>query len=529
MVNIPRWQVIFVLGVVLIGLIFANPNLFSEEAVEAWPDWVPRKQINLGLDLQGGSYLLMEADLDKVVLQRYKTESRALRREFREARIGYQGGMRVTGEGITMKLRDPAQLSAAREIIRDLSAEYETTTSDEGEIRIAFTDQALLQFKNNIMEQARQVLEIRINETGLSEPSIQRQGERRVLIQAPGAEDPEELKEIIGQTARLDFRSVRLDVLPGRDPIPPGAEVLPERVETDQEGNPIREPQLFVVDEAVVISGKNLVDAQPSFDQNTSQPIVTFRFDSLGGQRFGQYTAENVGRPFAIVLDDKVISAPRINEPILGGSGQISGQFTVQETNRLALLLRAGALPADMTILEERTVGPGLGRDSIEAGAIASVLGLVFVILFMAISYGRFGLIADIALVANLVLIVAALSGLQATLTLPGIAGIVLTIGMAVDANVLIFERIREEMSLGRGPVTAIDAGYRRAITTILDSNFTTLIAAVLLFYFGSGPVKGFAVTLSIGIITSMFSAIMVTRLILVAWLRKTRPQALPI
>ncbi len=523
MVNVPRWQIIFVLGVVLAGLLFANPNLFSEETVEAWPDWLPNKQINLGLDLQGGSYLLMEADLDKVVRQRYKTESRALRREFREARIGYQGGIKVTLDGISLKLRDPAQITAAREIVRELSADYAVTTGDDGTIEIAFTDQALIQFRNNIMEQARQVLEIRINETGLSEPSIQRQGDRRILIQAPGADDPEELKRIIGKVARLDFRQVREDLVPGRDPAPPGTEVLPSD-DVDGAGNTIA----YIVDEAIVISGKNLVDAQPTFDQN-NQPVVAFRFDSLGGQRFGQYTTENVGRLFAIVLDGRVISAPQIREPILGGNGIISGRFTVQEVQELALLLRAGALPADMTFLEERTVGPGLGRDSIEAGAIASVLGLVFVIVFMALSYGRFGLIADIALIANLVLIVAALSGLQATLTLPGIAGIVLTIGMAVDANVLIFERIREEMALGRGPVTAIDAGYRRAITTILDSNFTTLIAAVLLFYFGSGPVKGFAVTLSIGILTSMFSAIMVTRLLLVAWLRKARPQALPI
>jgi preprotein translocase subunit SecD len=276
-----------------------------------------------------------------------------------------------------------------------------------------------------------------------------------------------------------------------------------------------------------MVSGENLVDAQATYQDN--QPVVSFRFDTVGGRRFARATQENVGRLFAIVLDGKVISAPVIREPILGGSGIISGRFTTQEVQDLALLLRAGALPAPLVILEERTVGPGLGADSIRAGAIACVLGLIFVVVFMALSYGIFGAIADVALIANLIIITAALSGLQATLTLPGIAGIVLTIGMAVDANVLIFERIREEMHLGRGPVTAIDVGYRRAMTTILDSNITTLIAAVLLFFFGTGPVKGFAVTLSIGILTSMFTAIMVTRLMLIGWLRRVRPQALPI
>jgi preprotein translocase subunit SecD len=277
-----------------------------------------------------------------------------------------------------------------------------------------------------------------------------------------------------------------------------------------------------------MVGGENLVDARSTTDQN-NRPAVFFRFDTVGGRRFADATKKNVGRVFAIVLDGKVVSAPVIQEAILGGQGQITGRFTFQETEDLALLLRAGALPAPLVILEERTVGPGLGADSIRAGEIAAVLGLIFVVIFMALSYGMFGAIADVALVANLVLIAAALSGLQATLTLPGIAGIVLTIGMAVDANVLIFERIREEMHLGRGPVTAIDVGYRRALTTIIDSNLTTLIAAVLLFFFGTGPVKGFAVTLMFGIMTSMFTSIMVTRLIIVAWLRRRRPQALPI
>ena len=337
----------------------------------------------------------------------------------------------------------------------------------------------------------------------------------------PGVDDPDDIKKAIGKPARMTFRFVLENISPGVDRIPPGAEVLPSREE--EAGAPAR----YVVEKRVMVSGENLVDAQSSF--RDARPVVTFRFDTIGGKRFADATQKNVGRLFAIVLDDEVISAPVIREPILGGSGEISGTFTVEETQLLALLLRAGALPADLQFLEERTVGPGLGADSVRAGKIASMLGMVFVVIFMAAAYGLFGLMADIALIVNLILIVSVLSALQATLTLPGIAGIVLTIGMAVDANVLIFERIREETRLGRGPVNAIDAGYRRAMTTIIDANLTTLIAALLLFQFGSGPVKGFAVTLAIGLVTSMFTAIMVTRLMVVGWLRRKRPQTLPV
>ncbi|MGF1609256.1 MAG: protein translocase subunit SecD [Kiloniellales bacterium] len=361
----------------------------------------------------------------------------------------------------------------------------------------------------------------RIDETGTREPSIQRQGDTRILVQLPGVRDPERIKELLGKTAKLTFRFVEEDVLPG-GPIPAGAELLPLAP-----GEASRGESELVIRKRVMVSGDTLVDAQATFQDN--QPVVSFRFDTVGAKRFGDATRDNVGRRFAIVLDDQVISAPVIREPILGGSGVISGSFTVQQVQDLALLLRAGALPAPLTIMEERTVGPGLGADSIEAGRIASILGLVFVVVFMAATYGLFGLLANVALLVNLVLLVAALSALQATLTLPGIAGIVLTIGMAVDANVLIFERIREEVRNGRGPVSAIDAGYRRALTTIIDSNLTTLIAAVLLFQFGTGPVKGFAVTLTIGLVTSMFTAIMLTRLLVVTWLRQKRPQALPI
>jgi len=376
---------------------------------------------------------------------------------------------------------------------------------------------------NNAMQQSIEIVRRRIDETGVREPTIQRQGERRIVVQLPGINNPERMKDILGKTARLTFRLVDVGVSPQSRDIPPGSEVLPAD-ETGPNGEPVRR---YVVRKRVMVSGENLTDASATFQQG--QPVVAFSFDTVGARRFGQVTQENVNRPFAIVLDGKVISAPRIQEPILGGNGVITGNFTVQEAQDLALLLRAGALPAPLKILEERTVGPGLGHDSVRAGEFASVLALVAVVVFMGAAYGLFGVLADIALIANLILIMAALSALQATLTLPGIAGIVLTLGMAVDANVLIFERIREEAGNRRGPVSAVDAGYRRALTTIFDANITTLIAAVLLFYFGSGPVKGFAVTLAIGLVTSMFTAIMVTRLMVAGWIRRRRPQALPI
>jgi protein-export membrane protein SecD len=501
MVHIPKWQVVLVLALLLCGLALAAPNLVSRKAAENIPGWLPHKQISLGLDLRGGSYLLLEAQLESVEQEHFGNLADSLRRELRKAKIGTTD-LRVGPKGVSFTLRDPATRARAREIVGDLTNEFQVSMSDDGAVQLEFTELARGQLRSNVMDQTREILGIRIDETGVREPTIQRQGEERILIQLPGVDDPERMKEILGKTAKLTFRFVDENVTPGIDPTPRRKRVM--------------------------VGGENLVDARSTTDQN-NRPAVFFRFDTVGGRRFADATKKNVGRVFAIVLDGKVVSAPVIQEAILGGQGQITGRFTFQETEDLALLLRAGALPAPLVILEERTVGPGLGADSIRAGEIAAVLGLIFVVIFMALSYGMFGAIADVALVANLVLIAAALSGLQATLTLPGIAGIVLTIGMAVDANVLIFERIREEMHLGRGPVTAIDVGYRRALTTIIDSNLTTLIAAVLLFFFGTGPVKGFAVTLMFGIMTSMFTSIMVTRLIIVAWLRRRRPQALPI
>lgn len=520
MLQFPTWKILLVVLVCLLGVVYAAPNLFERDAFGDVPTGVPGRQINLGLDLQGGSYLLLEVDAEVVVQERLEAVVEIARRELRDANIGYLG-LGVQGDAASFRVREPGDLERARELAGDF--EQGTDVSTEGDrVSIRLTEETVAEITRNAVQQSIEIVRRRVDETGTREPLIQRQGESRILIQLPGVDNPERIKALIGQTAKLTFQLVdptasAQEALDGR--VPPGSELLPS---ADNQG-----PSHYVVKRRIMVSGENLVDAQPSFQDN--QPVVSFRFDSLGGRRFGQATTENVGRPFAIVLDDKVISAPVIREPILGGTGVISGSFSVQEAQDLALLLRAGALPAPLTVLEERTVGPGLGADSIAAGKVASVVGLLLVIAFMVVAYGLFGIFANIALLLNIGIILGALSALQATLTLPGIAGIVLTIGMAVDANVLVFERVREELDNGRSPINALDAGYRRAFTTIIDSNLTTLFAAVFLFALGSGPVKGFAVTLGIGIMTSMFTAVMVTRLFVAVWARRARPATLPI
>lgn len=521
MVQYPRWQIYTVIVVLFLGFAFAAPNVLQRETAESIPEWLPREQVNLGLDLQGGSYLLLEVGLDEVLDEHFENLVDGLRGDLRRAGIQYTG-LGVAPQGARVTISDPAQFDQAREIMRGTAANLLIDRDDSGQFNVQFADTELTQLKRNALSQTLEIIRRRIDETGTREPSVQRQGEDRVVIQLPGVKDPERIKDLLGTTAKMTFRFVDEGVSAYQGTPPPGVEFLDSN-DLDPSGNPIR----YAVKKRVMVSGENLKTAYSTFQYN--EPVVAFSFDAIGGKRFGDATQKNVGRLFAIVLDDVVISAPQIRSPILDGNGIITGSFTVQETQDLALLMRAGALPASVTFLEERTVGAGLGADSIRAGKIASMLGLVFVIIFMAVTYGRFGIMADIALSLNLILLLAGLSFLQATLTLPGIAGIVLTIGMAVDANVLIFERIREEARAGRSPVPAIDAGYKRAMTTIIDSNLTTLIAALLLFFFGTGPVKGFAVTLSIGLVTSMFTAIMVTRLMVVTWLRRNKPAELPI
>jgi preprotein translocase subunit SecD len=523
-----KWKVVLILAIVGIGFLFAAPNLFDEKVTKDFPGFFPHKQVNLGLDLRGGSHLLLEVKVEAVVKERLNSLVDGVRIALRREKIRYKR-LGNRGRSVFVTILQADKVDLAKGLLADLEQGFDVVL-DGGRISLRLNKEGLREIRNAAVAQSIEIVRRRIDETGTKEPTIQRQGEDRILLQLPGVDDPERVKRLLGRTAKMTFHLLDLDgsieeAMEGR--VPPGSLLLPS-IDNNRGGNK-DQPRHYLVLKRVAVGGDHLVDSQPSFDNRTNEPVVSFRFDTAGGKRFADVTRKNVNKPFAIVLDNKVVSAPVIREPILGGSGQISGGFTTEEANDLALLLRAGALPAPLVILEERTVGPGLGADSIAAGKVASIIGLVFVVVFMVIVYGLFGIFADIALIVNMVLIVSVLSALQATLTLPGIAGIVLTIGMAVDANVLVFERIREEVRAGRTPISAIDAGYSRAISTIIDANLTTLIAAVILFQFGSGPIKGFAVTLMIGIITSMFTAIMLTRLLVAGWIRRSRPTKVPI
>jgi preprotein translocase subunit SecD len=523
MLYIERWQKTTTIIVCVLALLFCIPSMVGPKT-QQWladnmPPFLPHQTVNLGLDLRGGSHLLLQVDMDVAIRDKFATLVDEARRELRAKDIGYND-LGTANNTVSLTVRDAAQLEEARKIVRALMPGLQVNA--EGQKLSAIIDEAALRdIKKKVLDQSIEIVRRRIDETGTREPSIQQQGEDRILVQLPGVDNPQRMKDLIGQTAKLTFRFVDAN-MPSATPgttLPAGTELLQDQKEPNR---------YWVVQRRVIVGGDTLDDAQASFGQDGS-PVVSFRFDGMGGRRFGQATTENVGKLFAIVLDNKVLSAPVIREPITGGNGQISGNFTTQEAQDLSLLLRAGALPAPLTVLEERTVGPGLGADSIRAGATACLVGLVLVVIFMIIVYGRFGVYGTIALAINLALIMAILSIMQATLTLPGIAGIVLTIGMAVDANVLVFERMREESRLGRTVLAAVDAGYSRAWTAIVDANVTTLIAAFLLFLFGTGPVKGFAVTLSIGILTSLFSALMLTKLLIASYLQRARPKALPI
>ena len=533
MIQIANWNKILIAVVCALGVLYATPNFLDEDLFESMPSWLPGKQINLGLDLRGGAHLLLKVEIDTVVKERLesmKDTTRQMMRPLRKSGIFYST-LKVERNSVVLRLKNSAHID---EIKEELEAQFqatglsplgtpeqevEITNEPSGAFRLTLTEEAIRGISNRAVQQSIEIVRRRIDEDGTKEPVIQQQGRTRILVQVPGEEDPEEIKRKIGKVAKMTFHLVDQSTDSAR-----GSSMFLPTDDIGSDGKPIK----MRVERQVRVSGEHLVDAQPSFDQNNG-PAVSFRFDAVGGKKFGEATSKNVGRLLAIVLDAQIISAPRIQSAIVGGSGIITGSFSIRETNDLALLLRAGALPAPLTILEERTVGPGLGRDSIEAGKIASIIGMILVLVYMIASYGLFGILANVALFFNIALIMALLSAIQATLTLPGIAGIVLTIGMAVDANVLIFERIREEVRNGRTPISAVDSGYRRALTTIIDANVTTLIAAVLLYAFGTGPIKGFAVTLSIGLMTSMFTAVMVTRLFIVLWLRRTRPQVLPL
>ena len=534
MLYISRGKAAAILLTALVICLFAVPNFFSDSMMQKLPSWAQRHVV-LGLDLQGGSHILLEVDSADVRRQKIEALRDDVRRVLREARVGITGQPVVRGDTVEVHIRD-SDLQQGLTKLRELSTpvggllgttgqrSVDISSPGGGLVQLTVTEPAVTQRMRQVVDQSIEIIERRVNQIGTVEPLIQRQGTDRILVQVPGLQDPQRLKDLLGKTAKLEFRMVDLSMpvqqaLEGRPP--PDSEIL---YGTAKEG---KTP--YLIEKRVLVSGGDLTDAQPGFDQRTSEPIVQFRFNSSGARRFAQATQENVGRPFAIVLDNEVISAPVIREPILQGSGQISGNFTVQSANDLSVLLRAGALPAKLTVIEERTVGPGLGQDSIEKGKLASLFGSLMVVVFMLATYGLFGLFANVAVAINVAMIFGLLSLLGATLTLPGIAGIVLTVGIAVDSNVLIYERIREEVRGGRTPITAIDAGFTRALATIMDSNITTFIAATVLFFIGTGPVQGFAVTLGIGIITTVFTAFTLTRLIVAYWVRWQRPQTVPI
>jgi protein-export membrane protein SecD len=537
MLHFPQWKLILVFGVVLAGLIFSLPNVFPRATMESMPGWLPHKQVNLGLDLQGGAHLLYQLDEDEMIEDLLNKLRDDVRETLRKDRTPYTDlTQNLAGRSVSVKIREAADFEKAYEDLRKLSVPVsntfgltgaqtlEVSRSGDNGVTLKATDAGLTQRMDSAIQASIETIRRRVDAFGTTEPSIQRQGRNRVLVQVPGISDVERLKRLIGETGKLEFRMVdagaNVQQVVESKQVPVDDELLYSKDDP---------PQPYVIKKQVLVSGENLVDAQPGFDQRTNEPIVTFRFDATGAKRFARATQENVGLPFAIILDGKVVSAPVIREPILGGSGQISGNFTVTEASDLAVTLRSGALPAKLTVIEERTVGASLGADSIASGKQATLLGMLLVVIFMFVAYGLFGLFANIALLINIAIIFGVLSLIGSTLTLPGIAGIVLTIGIAVDANVLINERIREEIHSGKSPVAAVEAGYSRALTTIVDSNMTTLISTLVLFWLGSGAVRGFAVTLTIGILASMFTAVTVTRLMVSTWLRWARPATIPI
>jgi len=541
MLHFERWKIIAIVATCLAGILFALPNFFSKETVAAWPGFMPKRQLALGLDLRGGAHLLLAMDTAELKKDWLANQKEDVRKQLRTAKIGFSA-IGASGDALQVRLVKPEETEAALKELRKLiqpignailgtsGRDVSVEPGDEpGLILITPTEPGLQERVANAASASIETVNRRINALGTAESTIVRQGRDRILIQYPGLTDTRQLKELIGKTAKLTFHSVHPSVSAEeakQTRVPIGYKVY-ESDERDE----VRQGAGYVLAETPVVHGDDLVDAQPSFDERTNEPIISFRFNQAGARRFGAFTKDHVGEPFAIVLDEKVISAPVIREPILGGSGQISGNFTVESANNLAIQLRSGALPAKLTIVEERTVGPSLGADSIEAGKLAGLIGCLSTAILTIAYYGTFGVYAVIGLIVHGLLIVALMSLIGTTLTLPGIAGFVLTIGMAVDANVLIYERIREELRTGKTPISAIDAGFTRAFVTIADSQLTTLAAAVIMFWLGSGPIRGFAVTLTIGILTSVFSAVTVTRLLVAMWIRysKGRGRALEV
>ncbi len=553
MLQFALWKRLFVWLICLAGLVLALPNGFYsrverhndakvalesqdetaevQNALESWPVWMPSLLVNLGLDLRGGAHLLAEVMVEDVYETRMQGLWPEVRTTLRPERptIGTIRLLPSASDELRIRIGNREGMPRALEVVRGLARPIQSLTgagATDLEVRgegdqlvIIMSEEERQASDDRTVRQALEIIRRRIDEVGTREPTIQRQGQKRILIQVPGIGSASELKEIIGTTALLTFHPVVRRGSDASENPGLGNRLVPSM---DEPGT------FYVLESAAVVTGEELVDAQPSFDQN-GRPAVNFRFNPSGARKFGDYTAANIGNPFAIVLDGEVISAPVIQSHIPGGTGIITGRFSIEESTNLAVLLRAGALPAGLVFLEERTIGPELGQDSIDAGKVATVVAFLAVLVFMGISYGLFGVFANVALILNIALIFGLLSLIGATLTLPGIAGIVLTVGMAVDANVLVFERIREEIGSVKGPAKAIELGYEKALSAILDANITTLITAVILYAMGSGPVRGFAITLGLGILTSVFTAIFVTRLMIVIWFERRRPKTLEV
>jgi len=532
MLHFERWKIIAILLTCLTGFLFALPNFVSKETLASWPGFLPKRQMPLGLDLRGGAHLLLAMDQDEIRKDWLQGVQDAARGSLRDAKIGFTG-IGIDGGSVKVTLVKPEDADRTETELKKLispigSALLGTAGTDLTVARVGTnqftltpTAQGLDQRISSAATASIETINRRVNALGTAESTVVRQGKDRILVQYPGLSDTRQLKELIGQTAKLSFHSVHPTMSPEEaraTRIPLGYKIFPS---TERTGSGA--PDEYLLQETAIVPGDDLEDAQPGFDQRTTEPIISFRFNTAGARKFGRYTQENVGRPFAIVLDDKVISAPVIREPILGGTGQISGSFTVETANNLAIQLRSGALPAKLTVVEERTVGPSLGADSIEAGLTAGLVGLTATAILTVLAYGTFGVYAVIGLIIHGILVLALMSAIGTTLTLPGIAGFVLTIAMAVDANVLIYERIREELRAGKTAIAAIDGGFQRAFVTILDSQLTTLAAALIMFWLGSGPIRGFAVTLTLGIVTSVFAAVTVTRLLVAMWLKNAK------
>jgi preprotein translocase subunit SecD len=530
MLDFPRWKIWSISLTIFVCIFLAIPSLTAKTSLASnWPSWLPSAKISLGLDLAGGSQLLLEADSNDISKQRLQGMEDTVTTELRrDPRIDI-GDISTSGGRLSFIVRNPTQLDAAVERLRELTRPVGLTGSRDWDVQVVDSTRIVLtptaggtaRALKDAMTVARDVVRRRIDPQGTKEITVINQGDRRILVQVPGVEDPEALKKLIGQTARLEFKLVDLSANPAdvqQGHAPPGSQILPM---ADGTGN-------IAVKRRVMVSGDQIIKAQQSFDQN-GQPVVSIGFNTNGARRFGRVTQENVGKPFAIILDDKVLSAPNINEPILGAQAQIIGNFTVASANDRAVSLASGKLPVKLNVIEERTVGPDLGKDSIEKGIVASVVSVVAVIIFMLVTYGRFGLYTTYGLIVNALMILGIMALFNASLTLPGIAGFVLTIGAAVDANVLINERIREELRRGRRILDALETGYKEASTAIFDANITNVIAAGLMWYFGSGPIRGFAVVLMIGIVTSVFTAVNFTRMLVALWVRRTRPRELHI